>query len=112
MAHDADGAPRGTALRVVAGAVAAVLASLAPAVAPTIQAEAPQTRRPAQDATWTNGFAKRFAQGGPSTGAMFRYWLPGGSVDQAQVIREIEAIADAGYKGVEIAHVMDAARYP
>jgi hypothetical protein len=43
---------------------------------------------------------------------MFRYWLPGGSVDEAQVIREVEAIADAGYKGVEVAHVMDGADYP
>ena len=41
------------------------------------------------DHTWSDAFAERFARADPSAGAMFRYWLPGGAVDEAQVVREI-----------------------
>src|SRR4051794_6900192 len=46
-----------------------------------------------------------------STGAMFRWWWPGAAVDDGELVRELDAIADAGYKGVEIADVMDSVDY-
>ncbi len=88
--------------RVLAGAALVVVA--APA--------APAADRRDGSVTWNDAFTGRFVRADPSAGAMFRYWLPGGTVDEAQVVREIEAIADAGYKGVEIAHVMDGVDYP
>jgi hypothetical protein len=95
----------------VAGVAVTVLASLAATAVLAVHAGCSRPPGPAQDA-WSDAFAERFTEGDSSAGAMFRYWLPGGAVDEVQVVREIEAIADAGYKGVEIAHVMDGARYP
>ena len=43
---------------------------------------------------------------------MFRWWWPGADVEDAELVAELKAIADAGYKGVEIADVMDSVNYP
>jgi hypothetical protein len=37
----------------------------------------------------------------------FRWWWPGGAIDPAEVSREVNAIADAGFGGFEIADVRD-----
>ena len=36
---------------------------------------------------WNDAFTERFARADPSTGAMFRYWLPGGSVENGRLLR-------------------------
>jgi len=38
----------------------------------------------------------------PRDSAMFRWWLPAGMVDDAEIESELEAIATAGFRGVEI----------
>ncbi|MDA0167065.1 glycosyl hydrolase [Solirubrobacter ginsenosidimutans] len=43
---------------------------------------------------------------------MFRWWWPGADVDEGELTSEIDQIAAAGYKGVEIADVMDSVTYP
>jgi len=37
-----------------------------------------------------------------ATSSMFRWWIPAGFVDDKEIVAELKAIADAGYKGVEI----------
>jgi len=56
-------------------------------------------------------FAHRFTSGDPSTGAMFRWWWPGATVDDAELVKEVKAIAAAGYHGVEISDSMDSVDY-
>jgi hypothetical protein len=58
-----------------------------------------------------NAFVRDFARADSSSGAMFRWWWPGAAVEERELVREIDAIADAGYKGVEIADVMDGVEY-
>ena len=43
---------------------------------------------------------------------MFRRWWPGADVDEGELASEVDQIAAAGYKGVEIADVMDSVTYP
>lgn len=51
------------------------------------------------------GFARAFADPAREVQAKFRWWWPHGMVDAAELRREIDAIADAGFGGVEIADV-------
>ncbi len=58
------------------------------------------------------GWQQDFERGAATTGAMFRWWWPGAAVD-AEVLRsQLKSIADAGYKGVEIADVKVGVDYP
>lgn len=63
------------------------------------------------------GPATAYAHGLPvpaptSSGAMFRWWWPGADVDEGELASEVDQIAAADYKGVEIADVMDSVTYP
>ena len=55
-------------------------------------------------------FAQRFAAADATKGAMFRWWWPS-SVEPAAAVAQLEDVAAAGYKGVEIAFVMDGTDY-
>lgn len=57
-------------------------------------------------------FAERFAQADPASGAMFRWWWPGAAVEPDVLRSQLEAVARAGYKGVEIADVKVGVEYP
>ncbi|XVV16438.1 glycosyl hydrolase [Actinoplanes sp. CA-131856] len=46
----------------------------------------------------------------PATGAKFRWWWPHGLVDPAEIAREIDQIADAGFAGAEIQDVHHSVR--
>ncbi len=43
---------------------------------------------------------------------MFRWWWPGAAVDPAIIRSQLESVASAGYKGVEIADVKVSVEYP
>ena len=55
-------------------------------------------------------FVNAFASGGPSTGAMFRWWWPS-AVEPGTAVQQLRAVDEAGYRGVEIAFVMDGTDY-
>ncbi|MGO4421793.1 family 78 glycoside hydrolase catalytic domain, partial [Streptomyces sp. MCAF7] len=64
------------------------------------------------------GFAAAFALPSRAVRPKFRWWWPDGLVDPAELAREVDQIADAGFGGVEIAAVthslsepIDAERY-
>ncbi|GIE95489.1 hypothetical protein Ari01nite_29540 [Paractinoplanes rishiriensis] len=46
----------------------------------------------------------------PATKAKFRWWWPHGLVDPAEIVREVDQIADAGFGGVEIQDVHHSVR--
>ncbi|XVU29354.1 glycosyl hydrolase [Actinoplanes sp. CA-054009] len=46
----------------------------------------------------------------PDTGAKFRWWWPHGLVDPAEIAREIDQMADAGFAGAEIQDVHHSVR--
>jgi alpha-L-rhamnosidase len=50
--------------------------------------------------------ASLFASGSPATGAMFRWHWPNAAVEIDELTAQLEQVADAGYKGVEIASVL------
>ncbi|MER7792222.1 glycosyl hydrolase [Streptomyces sp. NPDC097640] len=105
--RDDRGGPRRRALLglvAAAGAAAVLPAAATPAAA---RGKAP---RP--------GFAAAFASPGRAVRPKFRWWWPDGLVDPAEVAREVDQIADAGFGGVEVAAVthslsepIDAERY-
>ncbi|RMB81391.1 glycosyl hydrolase [Streptomyces shenzhenensis] len=55
-------------------------------------------------------FVRDFTGARQASGAMFRWWWPS-SVDAATAVGQLRQVAAAGYKGVEIAMVMDGADY-
>ncbi|BBH69425.1 hypothetical protein ACTI_61100 [Actinoplanes sp. OR16] len=55
-------------------------------------------------------FAADFAAARSETSAMFRWWWPS-SVDAGTAVKQLRQVAAAGYKGVEIAMVMDGTDY-
>ncbi|MEV6816988.1 glycosyl hydrolase, partial [Micromonospora sp. NPDC051296] len=57
-------------------------------------------------------FAQQFANPGADVAAKFRWWWPHGLVDPAEIAREIDQIADAGFGGVEIQDVHHSVRTP
>ncbi|TQM63688.1 glycosyl hydrolase [Humibacillus xanthopallidus] len=57
------------------------------------------------DAAEAAGFARSFRQPPTSYGARFRWWWPCGNVDPDEVAKEVDAAADAGFAGLEIADV-------
>ncbi|PRX51398.1 alpha-L-rhamnosidase-like protein [Prauserella shujinwangii] len=61
--------------------------------------------RPAAATAPGRGFAATFAAPPREVQAKFRWWWPHGMVEPAEIRREIDAIADAGFGGVEIADV-------
>ncbi|MDT9593415.1 glycosyl hydrolase [Nocardioides zeae] len=54
--------------------------------------------------------ARRLAAPGLTTAAGFRWWWPHGAVDPAQITREVQQIATAGFGAVEIADVTHSLR--
>lgn len=53
-----------------------------------------------------------FALPEPAQRPMFRWWWPGGAIEFDQIEREVNAMADAGFGGFEIADVRDGTRVP
>jgi alpha-L-rhamnosidase len=51
-------------------------------------------------------FVRQFASATPSTGAMFRWTWPNAAVDPNELRAQVDEVASAGYKGLEIASVM------
>jgi hypothetical protein len=51
-------------------------------------------------------FLRKFADADRSTGAMFRWTWPNAAVDHDELIAQVDEVASAGYKGLEIASVM------
>jgi hypothetical protein len=49
---------------------------------------------------------RKFARAERSTGAMFRWTWPNAAVEHEELITQVNEVADAGYKGLEIASVM------
>ncbi|WP_306211242.1 glycosyl hydrolase [Actinoplanes sp. RD1] len=58
----------------------------------------------------STSFERRFARPGTETAAKFRWWWPHGLVDPAEIAREVDQIADAGFGGVEIQDVHHSVR--
>lgn len=54
--------------------------------------------------------AKRFRKPGTGSAAGFRWWWPHGLVDPAQVAREVDQVADAGFGVLEVAVVTHSLR--
>ncbi|MCE0536466.1 hypothetical protein LWF15_13185 [Kineosporia rhizophila] len=69
-----------------------------------LPAEAADHRSPAHD------FVAGFKAADSSYGAMFRWWWPS-SVEASTAVEQLREVAEAGYKGVEIAMVMDGTDY-
>ncbi|MEU4893285.1 glycosyl hydrolase [Streptomyces sp. NPDC044780] len=89
-----DGPRRRTLLGLGAAAGAAALLPAAAAPATAAPGTAP---RP--------GFAAAFASPDRAVRPKFRWWWPDGRVDPAELAREVDQIADAGFGGVEVAAV-------
>jgi hypothetical protein len=68
--------------------------------------------RPARAATETPGFALDFARPASAVRPKFRWWWPHGLVDPAEIRREVDRIADAGFGGAEIADVHHSVTQP
>jgi hypothetical protein len=79
-----------------AGAVAGVATGLS--WGPTLNVAAAARSRDKDLARW-------FAQPGRAVQPKFRWWWPDGKVDLAEIRREVDQIADAGFGGAEIAAV-------
>lgn len=80
-----------------------------------LMAAIPSAAQPASapiDAASELPFPERFARADPRSGAMFRWWWPGAAVEPEVLRSQLEAIAKAGYKGVEIADVKVGVDYP
>jgi hypothetical protein len=58
------------------------------------------------------GFAERFLEPARAVRPRLRWWWPHGLVDSAEIRREIDQSADAGFGGVEIADVHHSATAP
>ena len=84
-----------------AGCVASGLA-LMPGSSPASAAAAPVAR--------AHPFVDAFSSASRGTGAMFRWWWPS-TVDPDVAVRQLRQVRDAGYRGVEIAFVMDGTNY-
>jgi hypothetical protein len=61
--------------------------------------------RPARATVGAPGFARDFARPASAVRPKFRWWWPHGLVDPAEIRREVDRIADAGFGGAEIADV-------
>ncbi|WP_199433214.1 glycosyl hydrolase [Qaidamihabitans albus] len=66
----------------------------------------------AQGRTGRDAFAAAFTSPPRDVQAKFRWWWPHGMVAPAEIRREIDTIADAGFGGVEIADVHHSAEEP
>ncbi|WP_370615655.1 glycosyl hydrolase [Mumia qirimensis] len=103
--HSRPSRPRTRWLTGVAAAACLLGGALtAPATA------APPARHPGASST-PSGFVKDFTSADREHGAMFRWWWPS-SVEAGPAVRQLRQVAAAGYKGVEIAFVMDGTTYP
>jgi hypothetical protein len=68
---------------------------------------------PAQGAAATAGeLARDFARPASAVRPKFRWWWPHGLVDPAEIRREVDRIADAGFGGAEIADVHHSVTQP
>ncbi|MDL5205707.1 glycosyl hydrolase [Streptomyces sp. ALI-76-A] len=92
--------PRGGLSRraVLAASLATGTGAAFAAAGPTGAAAAPLTGRQELSRDW-------FARAPRSVRPLFRWWWPDGLVDPAEIAREIDQIADAGFGGAEIAAV-------
>ncbi|MEV0738643.1 glycosyl hydrolase [Streptomyces sp. NPDC050549] len=97
--HETHPQRGGTTRRSVltAGLTTGVLAALGPA-AGAAASEAARSNADAPTPSW-------FAQPATSVRPRFRWWWPDGLVDPAEIAREIDRMADAGFGGAEIAAV-------
>lgn len=66
----------------------------------------------AQSQATGNGLAQVLANPPVSVRPHIRWWWPGGTVDPAQIAREVAEIANAGFGGFEIADVRDGITVP
>lgn len=87
---------------------AAVAAGFA-ALPRSAQAAADRTAGPA-GAVLPDDLLDRFRSPGTATAAGFRWWWPHGAVDPAEVAREVDQVADAGFGSLEIADVTHSLR--
>ncbi|MFD6953486.1 alpha-L-rhamnosidase [Nocardiopsis sp. TSRI0078] len=79
----------------------------------TTAALQPALGLPAAHAAPSDGvFAAGFAAPARTAQARFRWWWPHGLVDTAEIEREIDQVADAGFGGVEIADVHHSSTEP
>ncbi|WZH52161.1 MAG: glycosyl hydrolase [Nocardioides alkalitolerans] len=99
--------PRLDRRRLLAAAIASAgVAAMATGAAGTAAAAAPATARPGLP----GDLARRLATPGLATAAGFRWWWPHGAVDPAEITREVQQIAAAGFGAVEIADVTHSLR--
>ncbi|MET8522350.1 glycosyl hydrolase [Nocardioides sp. NPDC004968] len=93
--------------RALFGAAAATLgtAAVAGAVGST-----PAGAAAASTAGLPDAFTKAFRKPGTATAAGFRWWWPYGLVDPAEVAREVDTVADAGFGVLEVAVVTHSLR--
>ncbi|OIJ24011.1 glycosyl hydrolase [Nocardioides luteus] len=57
-----------------------------------------------------DAFTKSFRKPGTTTAAGFRWWWPHGLVDPAEIAREVDQVADAGFGVLEVADVTHSLR--
>jgi hypothetical protein len=99
-APDGAGAGSGLTRRTLFGgaAVAAGVAVTAPGLGTPADAAAP---------AWSPGrqILRGFDRPSLRTAAGFRWWWPNGAVDPAEIAREVDHVADAGFGALEIADV-------
>ena len=94
------------------GRRAAVLALAALTVALSVGAEPSLGKPRAHASVRTSGeghadpLVRKFARAERSTGAMFRWTWPNAAVEHDELIAQVDEVARAGYKGLEIASVM------
>jgi hypothetical protein len=87
-----------------ATAGAAVVVGAAGSLAPSARAAA-ETAGGLPEA-----LTKAFRKPGPTTAAGFRWWWPHGLVDPAEIAREVDEVADAGFGVLEVADVTHSLR--
>jgi hypothetical protein len=102
--------PRRVSRRAFLGATAtaAGFAALPSAARATGPAAAPAMGRMGR--VLEHEWARSFARPGLGTAAGFRWWWPHGLVDPAEVAREVDQVADAGFGVLEVADVTHSLR--
>jgi hypothetical protein len=95
----------GATATATATATAAGFAALPSAARATGPAAAPAMGRVLE-----HEWARSFARPGLGTAAGFRWWWPHGLVDPAEVAREVDQVADAGFGVLEVADVTHSLR--
>lgn len=104
--------PTGTRLnrRALFGAAAATLGTAAVVGAAGTAALVPAAHAAPGSAGLPDDLVKAFRKPGNVTAAGFRWWWPYGLVDPAEVAREVDVVADAGFGVLEVAVVTHSLR--